>query len=75
MKVKHKCGKKVVSNEAKKETYTRRSYNEHAAMHYDCGDGWDTWTETSYLVEKCVKCGKSHYLKHHDLLQMLIIAI
>ena len=40
----------------------RKSYDEHAAMHYDC-DGWSSWTEIYYDVKKCKACGGYHNLK------------
>jgi hypothetical protein len=66
MTIKHKCGNTTVENQAKVEHTQRSSYNEYDAMHGD-GDGWIKWTETNYIVEKCVKCGKRHTLKQHEL--------
>lgn len=66
MTIKHKCQRKIVSNEAIRKTENHKSYSEHAAMHY--GDGWSYWTTTIYLVKKCKKCGKEHVIKESELL-------
>ncbi len=67
MTIKHKCGDKVVTNKATSETTEHKSYNEHAAMHYE-GGGWHKWFETEYTVKKCVKCGGEHILNENQLL-------
>lgn len=67
MTIKHKCGKEVVENKATTRTHKEKSYDEHAAMHYDCS-GWSEWTVTTYIVDKCNKCGRSHELDEHNLI-------
>jgi hypothetical protein len=65
MTIKHKCGKKIVSNKATFETVTHKSYHEN--FHYD-GDGWSYWDETTFYVKNCNNCGESHTIKEEDLL-------
>jgi hypothetical protein len=67
MTIKHKCGDKTVSNKATRKTEKHSLYNEHADMHYE-GGGWFHWFETTYTVDKCKNCGKTHLIKEDDLL-------
>lgn len=64
MTIKHKCETELVSNKAISESINRSSYHEN--FNYD-GDGWTRWIEINYKVEKCIRCGKPHYLNEKDL--------
>jgi ribosomal protein L32 len=64
MTIKHKCGKKIVSNKATFETVTHKSYHEN--FHYD-GDGWSHWDELYFVIQKCRVCGEYHRFKENDL--------
>lgn len=67
MTIKYKCKKKEVYGKATTKTNNRSHYDGHAAMHYDVG-GWTRWTETTYYVNKCENCGKTHILNESEIL-------
>lgn len=65
MTIKHKCGDKVVENTATMKSEQRSSYREN--FHYE-GSGWHYWTETTFRVDKCCECGRSHEIAENKVL-------
>lgn len=65
MTIKHKCEGKIVHNSAQVKTERRSSYHEN--FHSD-ESPWHYWIETTYHVDKCENCSKSHIIKQSEVL-------
>lgn len=64
MKVEYLCNNAHASSVATVETYTKKHYNAHAAMHYD-GGGWSSYQIINYVIDKC---GGKHELSQSEIL-------